>query len=265
MGLLSKTKWEGKMRLMLVLVGIILVAVNAHASTYREDRVLSLEVTRIQELHISCGAGALVVQGQDREDIEIKAEIVVEGVSEEKTRDFVQENVELSLKKKGRTAYLISKTDSSFWGSEKAEVNLVVFIPRELSVNIKDGSGSIEARHIKGHVAIQDGSGSIALHHISGDLSIDDGSGDIMAEDIEGDVTIKDGSGSISTKKIGGNLSIVDGSGSIDVHTIGGSVVVDDGSGSINITGVEKNVTIESAGSGSCNISGVKGDLFMRD
>jgi DUF4097 and DUF4098 domain-containing protein YvlB len=253
------------MRLMAVAVGIILVAVNAYASTYKEEQVLRLEVTGIEELHISCGAGALVVEGQDREDIETKAEIVVQGVSGEKARDFVQQNVELSLKKRGSTAYLISKTDFSFWGSEKAEVNLVVFIPRELAVNIKDGSGSIEARYIKGDVAVQDGSGSIALEHMGGDLSIDDGSGDIMAEDIEVDVTMRDGSGSISARKIGGNLSIVDGSGSMDLDTIGGSVVVDDGSGSIHIKEVEKNVTIESAGSGSCNISGVKGDLFMRD
>jgi DUF4097 and DUF4098 domain-containing protein YvlB len=253
------------MRFIAVVVGIILVAVNAQASTYREEQVLRLEITGIQELHISCGAGALVVEGQDRADIETKAEIVVKGESEEKARDYVQENVELSLKKKGHTAYLISKTGTTFWGSAKAEINLLVFIPRKLAVNIKDGSGSIEARHIKGNVAIRDGSGSIALEHLGGDLSIDDGSGEIMAEGIAGDVTIKDGSGSISTRKVGRNLSIVDGSGSIDVRAIGGSVVVDDGSGSINIQGVEKNVTIESAGSGSCNISGVKGELFMRD
>jgi DUF4097 and DUF4098 domain-containing protein YvlB len=253
------------MRLMGVVVGIVLVAANAYASTYREVQVLRLEVTGIQELHISCGAGTLLVEGQDRENIETKAEIVLEGVSEEKAGDYIQENVELSLKKKGRTAYLISKTDSTFWGSERAKVNLLVFIPRELAVNIEDGSGSIEVRHIKGNVRIQDGSGSMALEHIGGDLSIDDGSGEIMAEDIEGDLTIRDGSDSISIKKIGGDLSIMDGSGSIDVHTIGGSVVIDDGSGSINIKGVEKNVTIESAGSGNCNISGVKGEVFMRD
>jgi DUF4097 and DUF4098 domain-containing protein YvlB len=237
-------------------------AANAQASTYREKEELNMEAKGIQVLDISCGAGALVIEGKEQQDIKVEAEIEIVGMSDKKAQEFIKDKIELSLGRKGTVAYLKSKINESFWGPKDAQVNLVVTLPPHLSLKVDDGSGSTRLKHMDGDVNIKDGSGSIEAFDTKGNLTIVDGSGSIDVRNIQSDVTVKDGSGGISAERIAGNLTVVDGSGSIGVD---GGVLIDDGSGPIDIHDVEKDVTIESDGSGSCNISGVKGGLFRRD
>lgn len=253
------------MKTIIVGLAIIFFAVNAQASTYREKRELNMEAKGIQVLDISCGAGALVVEGKEQQDIKVEAEIEIEGISDKKAKEFIKDNIELSLELKGTVAYLKSKINDSFWGPKDARVNLVVTLPPHLNLKVDDGSGATRLRHMDGDVSIKDGSGSIEVSDTKRNLTIVDGSGSIDVRNIQGDVTVKDGSGGISAEKIGGDLTLMDGSGSIEVSGVDGGVLVDDGSGSIDIHDVEKDVTIESDGSGSCNISGVKGGVFRRD
>lgn len=253
------------MKTIIVGLAIIFFAVNVQASTYREKRELNMEAKGIQVLDISCGAGALVVEGKEQQEIKVEAEIEIEGISDKKAQEFIKDKIELSLELKGTVAYLKSKINDSFWGPKDTQVNLVVTLPPHLNLKVDDGSGSTRLRHMDGDVSIKDGSGSIEVSDTKGNLTIVDGSGSIDVRNIQGDVTVKDGSGGISAEKIGGDLTLMDGSGSIEVSGVDGGVLVDDGSGSIDIHDVEKDVTIESDGSGSCNISGVKGGVFRRD
>ena len=253
------------MKTIIVGLAIIFFAVNVQASTYREKRELSMEAKGIQVLDISCGAGALVVEGKEQQEIKVEAEIEIEGISDKKAQEFIKDKIELSLELKGTVAYLKSKINDSFWGPKDTQVNLVVTLPPHLNLKVDDGSGATRLRHMDGDVSIKDGSGSIEVSDTKGNLTIVDGSGSIDVRNIQGDVTVKDGSGGISAEKIGGDLTLMDGSGSIEVSGVDGGVLVDDGSGSIDIHDVEKDVTIESDGSGSCNISGVKGGVFRRD
>lgn len=253
------------MKTIIVGLTIIFLALNAQASTYMEKRELNMVAKGIEVLDISCGAGALVIEGKEQQDIKVDAEIEIEGMSDKKAKEFINSKIELSLAKKGTVAYLKSKIDDGFWGSKDAQVNLVIRLPPHLNLKVDDGSGSIRLTRMDGDVSIKDGSGSIEVIDTKGNLTIDDASGSIDFRNIQGDVTVKDGSGSISAEKIGGDLTLMDGSGSIEVKGVQGGVLVNDGSGSIDIRDVQKYVTIESDGSGSCNVSGVKGGIFRRD
>jgi DUF4097 and DUF4098 domain-containing protein YvlB len=253
------------MKTMIIGLTITFLTVNAHASTYSEKRELNMAAKGIQVLDISCGAGALVIEGNEQQDIKIEAAIEIEGISDKKAQEFIKDKIELSLARKGTAAYLKSNINDSLWGPKDARVNLVVTLPPHLNLKVDDGSGSTRLRHMDGDISIKDGSGSIEVSDVKGNLTIVDGSGSIDVRNIQGDVTIKDGSGGISAERIAGNLTVVDGSGSIDVSSVDGGVLVNDGSGSIDIHDVQKDVTIESDGSGSCNISGVKGGVFRRD
>lgn len=253
------------MKTIIVGLAVIIFSASAQASTYTEKRELDIKAKGIQVMDISCGAGELVVEGNEQADIKVEAEIEIDGMSDKKAQEFIKDKVELSLTRRGATVYLKSQVNGSFWGLKDARVNLVVTLPSNLNLKVKDGSGSIRLRQMNGNVNIIDGSGSIEAEDIKGNLNIVDGSGGIDVRNIHNDVTIKDGSGSISTDRIGGNLRVEDGSGSIEISRIEGSVLIDDGSGSIDIQNVGKDVTIESDGSGSCSISGVKGRVVRRD
>jgi len=253
------------MKTLIVGLTLILLAVNAQASTYREKRELNMAANGIQVLDISCGAGTLVIEGNAQKDIEVDAEIEIKGVSDKKAKAFIKDKIELSLERKGTVAFLKSNINNGFWESKNAQVNLIVTLPPHIHLEVDDGSGSIRLRHMDSEVNVKDGSGSIDVIDTKGNLAIVDASGSIDVRNIQGDVTIKDGSGSISADNIGGDLTLMDGSGSIEVKGVQGSVLVNDGSGSIDIHDVQKDVTIESDGSGSCNISGVKGRILRRD
>lgn len=271
------------MRLRIFLVGMILLSAT-FAFSYQEVKELSLPAEGIKVLEIKCGAGFLEVQGREGlGKIEVTAEIVVKGASEEEAQKLIRKRAKLSLEKKGERAILVSNihhSGSFFFSFKEKEINLTVSVPKNMplkiddgsgwvkieniagNVDLDDGSGSMKIVNITGEIDIDDGSGEIHVEKVEGNMEIDDGSGDIEMEDISGDVLIDDGSGRIDMKGIFGNVSIIDSSGSIHVEDVQGSVEVSDGSGSININGVERDVTIKRDGSGSLNIRNVKGKVI---
>jgi len=236
---------------MRILIVILFLSVFIFASNHVEERVLNLSADSITELDIECGAGFLKVSAEpNMDEIKVTAEIVAEKSSAEKFEKTIKKYLELSLDKRGKRAFLISKFEnvrSFFSGNANIQVNLTVQIPENINLKIDDGSGSIEIETAKGHIEIEDGSGSISIKHIEGNIDIDDGSGIIKVEDAKGDVVIDDGSGSI------------------DISDIVGDVEISDGSGSISIDNVENDVIINNSGSGGVRISDVKGKIYRHD
>ncbi len=216
-------------------------------SAYQEVKNLSMSAEGIKRLEIDCGAGFLIVSGQEGlKNINAEAEIILEGRSEDNAQKFIRERVRLSLEKQGDRAVLISlmKERFSVFSFRKKLINLTVYVPTNLDLEVDDGSGWIKVDNISGKVFIDDGSGEMMIKDIMGPLRIDDGSGDIDVANIRGDVDIDDGSGGI------------------EVRDVSGTVSVDDGSGSINIDGVDGDVTIKDDGSGRVRISNVKGKVI---
>ena len=248
-----------------VLVVMLVLFVSLEAFPVRNIKQLSLDARRIEKFDVDCGAGFLKIYGEtNRDEIEVEAEIILDGMSERKAEDYMRNRVRLSLEKRGDTAYLIADIDSKFslfsWGSR--EINLTVRIPSKLATQVEDGSGSIWIDNIHNNIEVDDGSGNMMIRKIIGHVRIDDGSGEIECMDIEGDVEIDDGSGEISLEMIGGLVDIEDGSGSIRVDDTVGDVTIQDGSGAIIIDRVQRDVIIQSAGSGGVDISRVEGRVI---
>jgi len=234
-------------------------------SAYQEVKTLSLSAEGIKRLDIDCGAGFLVVSGQEGlNSIEAEAEIIVEGRNEDKAQEFIQQRVRLSLERKGDRAILISQIKERFsdFSFRKKIINLTLSVPVDIDLAVDDGSGWLKVENITGRVFIDDGSGEMMIKNITGPLQINDGSGDIEVAEIRGDLDIEDGSGEIDGEGISGSVSVDDSSGSITLHNIGADVTVSDSSGSISIDSVEGNVTIRDDGSGSLRISNVKGKVI---
>ncbi len=70
---MQKTDRRKIMKTIIVGLAIILFAANAQASTYREKRALNMEAAGIKVLDIYCGAGALVIEGKESQDIKVEA------------------------------------------------------------------------------------------------------------------------------------------------------------------------------------------------
>ncbi len=213
---------------------------------YEDVRNLNLSAKGIEKLEIDCGSGFLKVRGQEGlREIKVEAEIVLEGKSEKSAEEFLKKYLKLSLEKRGSRAVLTSGFESyrSLFSFTNKVINLTVSLPKDMDLDVDDGSGSLTIENIRGDVKIDDGSGSMDIMNIGGNLDVDDGSGQIDVDGVSGDVSIDDGSGSMT------------------IRNIEGSVTVRDGSGSITIDGVEKDVYIPSEGSGSVSVKNVKGKV----
>lgn len=233
---------------------------------YIEEKDLSIPADKVQELKIDCGAGFLEIEGvEELDNIEVNAEIVIEHMSKKKAMKYVEEYMELELEGKGKYARLRSGFEhdkiSLFSSSSlrSAVINLTVRMPKNISLDISDGSGYIAIQNMDNDIFISDGSGEITAEKINGHLDISDGSGSVELRKIVGNVQVKDGSGSVNIRDVEGDVEIDDGSGEIVVRLIDGNVVVDDGSGSIRIDRVTQDVAIINEGSGGCSISNVDG------
>ncbi|MEJ2049266.1 MAG: hypothetical protein P8Y60_05370 [Calditrichota bacterium] len=242
------------MKFSLMFVAVFLCS-TIFAGTYQETKNLSLPAENISHLKIDCGAGFLKVQGDPNlTEIQVTAEIELRNVDRDKAPKILDKYLDLSLKKHGSRAILISDFDHSgsffsalFGDHPQITIDLTVKVPQKLGINIDDGSGFIE------------------VSQTNGDLEIDDGSGDLTIRNAVGDIEIDDGSGGILIKDITGKVEIDDGSGEINISGIKGDVRVDDGSGSIIIDDVDGNVIIEDDGSGGVHIANVTGKVIRRD
>lgn len=259
-----------KLQTLLIIIILIIVwffAMDASSFQAEKEFNLNLQAEGIKMFAIDCGAGYLKVKGvEGLEQIEVNAALVTKGVDKEDLEEFRNKYVILKLEQDGKKARLISEIKSGFSVSslfkrKEARINLDVRIPKNLDLEIDDGSGSIEVTDINGNLEVDDGSGSIKIANIKGRVNIDDGSGSTTLENIDGKVKINDGSGRIKITDVGGDVDINDSSGTLSIYNIKGSVVVDDGSGGIVIDGVDKDVNIKSAGSGSLTIRNVKGKV----
>ncbi len=266
-------------------LGIILLSILFCISmfAYEQSKTLNLPVKGINVFEMECGAGYLKIQGiEGLEEIQVTANIIIEGISKKRIPTFIEDKVILHLKKEGNRARLVSKIKNPkrSWFSLKKRrfvINLDIKTPASLKMNVNDGSGEITIRdlgsdvilddgscsiiieNVKGSVQINDGSGSMKIADIGGDTSIVDGSGEIFTKSLHGNLKIKDGSGSIDVKNISKSVKIKDGSGSMDIFQVSGSVWISDGSGSIYLNTINGDVTIAEAGSGGLKIKNVQG------
>jgi hypothetical protein len=260
------------MKIQTVLIVIILIiawffVMDASSNQAEKEFNLNLQAEGITMFEIDCGAGYLKVKGvEGLKQIEVDARLVAKGIEDDDLEEFKNKYVELKLEQDGKKARLISEIKSGFSVSslfkhKEARIDLDVRMPKNLDLEIDDGSGSMEVSNIDGNLEVDDGSGSIEIANIKGWVKIDDGSGSTTLENIGGKVKINDGSGTIKITDVGGDVDVDDSSGTISIYNIKGSVVVDDGSGGIVIDGVDKDVNIKSAGSGSLTIRNVKGKV----
>jgi hypothetical protein len=217
------------------------------AFSFEKTDRMSLSAQGVDKLVVDCGSGFLTVTGEDSlRSIEVEAEIIVKGKRDEDIAEYVKNNIKLELKKQGSRAILVSLFKNTFpnINFRTRLINLTVRLPKNMAVEVDDGSGEIK------------------IAHIDGDLRIDDGSGEIVVHDILGNVEIDDGSGTVEVRNIAGSVTIDDGSGTIEITDVGKNVKLSDGSGSIYIDGVVGDVSIKEDGSGSCRIKNVGGNVI---
>jgi DUF4097 and DUF4098 domain-containing protein YvlB len=248
-------------------IGIfLLLPFLALGAAFAQTKEMTLPATDIYELRIYCGAGSLYITNAEwQNSIRVFAEIEVADKNRIESQVFSEKYVDLRIDRRGTRAILKSDLKRTFLNPVKAQINLIIEIPKGVDLFIDDGSGPIHIQYFSGHLDIRDDSGRITIENVTGTVRVADGSGKIMMENIQGDVEIKDGSGSIDINKVSGDLRVTDSSGTISIGYVDGYVTVTDESGEININDVTGSVFIRGSGTGELNIERVKGEVVTQN
>lgn len=237
-----------------LLSGCIVISTPLHADVHLEKE-LSLDVQQLSNLNIDSGDGSLTIIGKEGiTQIVVQADIY--------TTYGRIDDYDFTLSASKNSATLVAKMNntSGLWIGNSPHMDIKVVVPKQLLLDINDGSGDILVSDINAAVTINDGSGDLSMNNILGNLTIIDGSGELSLNKITGDINIEDGSGDISVMDVMGNAIITDGSGDLMVHNISGVVSIDDGSGDIDIEHAG-GLKILSAGSGGLRVKNISGDF----
>ncbi len=247
------------MKNVLLLTGLVSINGYAWDCDHSRDVDTTLDLSGSASLSVYTGAGDLEIRGQSgTSQARITGKICV---SEKEW--LVDTNV---LVEDGREASISTQIPDlddgwSGWGSRYAYIDLLIEVPNNVPLEVRDSSGDIRIESTAA-VNVKDSSGEIVIEDIAGDVVLNDSSGDIDLEDIRGNVTVEsDSSGDIYGRDIEGNVVVErDSSGDIRFRDVRDDFVVErDSSGDIVADSVGGDFRVVRDGSGdieSRNVSG---------
>ena len=155
-----------------------------------------------KQLNLRNGSGSINVSTSDSAKMTVRANKVHVGPS-----------CVLAIEKTGSTLVVEAKNKNS----GRCEVHFNISLPREVSIDLKSGSGSVQVQGTKGPISYRTGSGNVDLDGEINRLEGRSGSGSINVKGLTGGADLQAGSGNISIvypkKPENGELHLKMGSG----------------------------------------------------
>lgn len=137
-----------------------------------------------------------------------------------------------------------------------ARADLVVRVPKNQTIHLGLGAGSIEAEKVDARLSVETGSATIHAKNVAGAWSIDSGSGGATVERFEGSLSIDSGSGELDIEDLDGALKIDSGSGRITLSRLrAGKATIESGSGRVTGDDLVAGVVSVESGSGGIELS----------
>lgn len=133
--------------------------------------------------------------------------------------------------------------------SDKRNFNLntefKISVPKNYSVDISTGGGSISISELTGNVSLNTAGGSLKLSKITGNINAETSGGNLRYENITGNINSSTSGGSIKVTKFNGNVNISTSGGNIELEGKNGSVDASSSGGSINLSYTGRNEGID--------------------
>ena len=121
---------------------------KSHPDLNLVQQQLNLDASTLTELVAKTGAGKLTVVG-----IEGLKEVAVHADIFTPTLDQDDIEIELSLTRKGDKAHLVSEINSRHFFGESPFIDIVMRVPANLALDIKDGSGAIQIDDVSANIS----------------------------------------------------------------------------------------------------------------
>jgi len=241
---------------------LLACVVSPGKSSVVENRTFSIPADGLTTLRIEAEAGWLEVVGDaDSNEILVEAEFVGNTYGSDDVEQLLK-GMKLTHKVNGGVATIEARTESSSW-NRNPRINLTVYAPSSLEVDINDSSGDLKVRNFDGALLLDDSSGDIVVESAGASVQVNDSSGDMLLTGVTGTLDVEDSSGNIDIRGAGDDVDIDDSSGDISVVDVRGSVRVADSSGDISVEDVSGDFEVTQDGGGRINYAGVQGTVSI--
>lgn len=197
-----------------------------------------------QSLHLATNLGNIVIHSQDAEEVNYQVDLETSATQKD-PRELLKDFSVLARK----TPEGVSLKGQA--GRESAGRLWVTFridVPRNYSLDISTGGGSIETGNINGRVGLSTLGGSITTGNIAGSARLETDGGHITAKDVSGNLVANTGGGHITAGSIGGNATLNTSGGHIRVASVGGIAHLTTGGGNVSLGHSGPELIAETAG-----------------
>ncbi len=211
---------------------------------YKRDNIS--ENFDLKELKITNNFGDIKLLPADSKSIRIEAEVTVKCNDEKKARAYANDAIEI---KEGETTEISPKNPANWSANEysKAQIDFVIYVPKQVQVYAGGSFGDIKAEDIEGKCKIENKNGEIKATNIKGDVEIDNSFGDITISNVEGKAEITDRNGEIKAEGIFGTAVIEGHFGDISISRVNGSAVIENRNGRIEAVDILGDVRIKNS------------------
>jgi DUF4097 and DUF4098 domain-containing protein YvlB len=232
------------------------------SKTHRISAQINGEVSTHEGLRLKLGTdlGTVRIHVHDTEVVDYKVELNTDS-SEPHAQDLLKQFTVYS-RATGEGVFMKGST-SAQGSSGRLWVTFDVNIPRNYSVDIVTGGGSIETEDINGRASLTTAGGNITAGAIRGSARFDTGGGHVRVKDVSGDMVASTGGGHISGGAIAGSAVLHTGGGHIRVTSVGGAAKFDTGGGNISVEKAGAELVAATSG-GQIDVGEASGNVRAR-
>ena len=180
--------------------------------TAQAQETKSFQVSGSPRVSINTFDGEVIVRGWDKSEVQYKATSRAENDEALKQLDIITEQ-------NGQMVSITARNEHQ----RHASVAFEVFVPRQTTVHVSSGDGSVSLDGVSGEITLRSGDGAIAVSNSGGMLHVNTGDGTIQISKFDGQVDARTGDGAIALDGIFKALSARTGDGEISLTVPAGS------------------------------------------
>lgn len=174
-------------------------------NSYTEKESKSFTVSGPPTVNLSTFDGAITIHGWD------KSEVTYTATKRANDADEIKQ-IKIDAQQQGSSVSIVARSYE-----DAGLVSLEVYVPRNASLHVSSGDGSLNLDGVSGELDLRTGDGSIDVSGGRGELKVNTGDGSITVSNFDGNVDARTGDGSITLDGKFNALAARTGDGSISL------------------------------------------------
>lgn len=208
--------------------------------SYKPDK---FELSGTQLVVIDNVRGSVDVQPSEDNKLRLEAQIRIATNNKEEAMGLINNIININV---GPTTTIASSNPNQDIDHSLQYVNITLWVPKELKVNVKTGFGDV------------------LVANMENDVTVKQEHSDVDINNIKGNVDISSQFGSIRVNQIAGDLAIINAHGAVDVQNVTGSADIENSYNSTQVVDVVHNVSIKSK-HGQVDVENIQGDAQVEN